>query len=1240
MLIVLGGLVLLGTALAMLVTTEWGLRWGFARLDDALPAHLTAERIRGRWLGPIRIEGLRYRDAATEVHVRRLHLDWAPAALLRARVRVIDLQAEDVAVERTVPPPERPPKPVALPDVRLPVAVAVERAVVEGLEWRTPDGARRIDRIRLEARTRAFTVAIETFAVSAPRFELDLTGTVRPRGDYRLRLDTDWAVRPPQGPPVRGRGRLSGSLSELRLEQRVQAPAAARVEATLHEPLRELRWEGRVTVAPVALDRLEMGLPEATVGGTLSGRGSLERFKLETRLDGHLPALGELRAEAAVDRTPGGWAISRARLARPASETSIELHGRIEDTLRAALSGSWSGLAWPLDGRPRVRSPSGTFEVAGTVEDYDLEIRARLEAPEWPAATVHATGRGDRRSIDLARLEVETLGGHIRGSGTLAWAPVPRWALNLTGERIDPGVHWPDWPGTLAFAAETSGQLDGALHARVDVERLDGRLRGEPVRLDGRFQADGPAYATRDVHLEVAGATLTADARVDEQWKARWDLRVPDLEAVLPRAGGRLQASGRIAGPRARPRLSAALEGEGLHYAAHGVGAVDAELTLDLDASRSSRLRVSAGDLVLAGRAFPRLTLEGQGRLARHRMTLELTAPGPTELALTVAAELTGRHWQGRITEGRLLPPTGETWAVTGRADIAAAPLSVSVRDLCLTRQARRLCGRYEGTAERWQAELQAEDLPLTLARPWLPSGLGLTGTVAGTGELRGGADRPPGGELRLTGRNATVTLRPPGNREVSVGVAEHRLTLSLDPERAAVEASVRLAEGGRLELRTVLAEPFGRRGLADKAVSGTLSGRLETLTLLDAALPNLAMAAGRAEAELRLDGTLAAPRVRGSAGIRQATVEVPATGIVLRDVSLTARALEGTHLALSGHARSGPGRVTLEGRLTLDAARGWPAELRLTGQRFQVADIPEARVLVSPELSIDIRPPDITLRGRLEVPEARLAPRADEGALRPADDVVVVRGGEPPPESGWRLKAHLVLALGEQVRVQGYGFSGRVTGRLQLDDPGTGVTTARGELSILDGKYKAYGASLDIETGRLVYAGGPADNPGLDLRAVRRTGEVLAGVRVRGTLREPALTLFSEPPMEQADALSYLLLGHPLRQASAAEGQMMFQATQALGLAGGDLLAKRIGELFGIEEVRVEPGARAEAGTETTALVLGKHLSPRLYVNYSVGLFEPTNVFRIRYELGRRWTLQTESGATSGADLIFTIEH
>ena len=95
-----------------------------------------------------------------------------------------------------------------------------------------------------------------------------------------------------------------------------------------------------------------------------------------------------------------------------------------------------------------------------------------------------------------------------------------------------------------------------------------------------------------------------------------------------------------------------------------------------------------------------------------------------------------------------------------------------------------------------------------------------------------------------------------------------------------------------------------------------------------------------------------------------------------------------------------------------------------------------------------------------------------------------------------------------------------------------------------------------------------------------------------------------------------------------------MASAALALGLASGDFLAHSR-DNFGIDDIYVESN---DTGDQAS-LVVGRYLSPKMYVSYGVGLVESLNSLTLRYQLADRWNLEAENGHTHGLDLLFTIE-
>ncbi|MEM9058344.1 MAG: translocation/assembly module TamB domain-containing protein, partial [Pseudomonadota bacterium] len=59
----------------------------------------------------------------------------------------------------------------------------------------------------------------------------------------------------------------------------------------------------------------------------------------------------------------------------------------------------------------------------------------------------------------------------------------------------------------------------------------------------------------------------------------------------------------------------------------------------------------------------------------------------------------------------------------------------------------------------------------------------------------------------------------------------------------------------------------------------------------------------------------------------------------------------------------------------------------------------------------------------------------------------------------------------------------------------------------------------------------------------------------------------------------------------------------------------------------------------EETRFVIGKYLSPDLYVSFGLGLFDAVNALRIRYRVNNNWSIAVSSGDESSSDIEYTLE-
>jgi translocation and assembly module TamB len=393
--------------------------------------------------------------------------------------------------------------------------------------------------------------------------------------------------------------------------------------------------------------------------------------------------------------------------------------------------------------------------------------------------------------------------------------------------------------------------------------------------------------------------------------------------------------------------------------------------------------------------------------------------------------------------------------------------------------------------------------------------------------------------------------------------------------------------------------------------------------------VPQLADVHGRGEANAQVSGTLAAPDIKGAVELRQLSADVPQLGIKLHDGEITANMKDAKNISLDGKLSSGDGQITLNGDTTAEGV----LKVKIQGKEFVAANIPGAKVVIEPDLDFARTTEKMTLGGSVTVPRADVdltkLPKQGASVQHASPDVIVVDDKDAAVEKSKSvpLEAHVTVILGKNVNLVGYGLTSKVEGQLVVNEVPEQTTTANGELRVT-GKYKAYGQDLTIEQGRLLYAGQAISDPQVNLTATRTLDkyDVTAKLVVTGSAQKPILEVTSDPPAPQTQALSYLVAGKPLNEVGSGEGDMVQSAARSLGGAAGNLLAKGLGKRLGIDEIGIED--TPEAGG--SAFTVGQYLSPRLYLSYGVGLFEPGQVVTLRYRISRKVNLEAVQGTLS----------
>ncbi|HEU4618220.1 MAG TPA: translocation/assembly module TamB domain-containing protein, partial [Gammaproteobacteria bacterium] len=811
----------------------------------------------------------------------------------------------------------------------------------------------------------------------------------------------------------------------------------------------------------------------------------------------------------------------------------------------------------------------------------------------------------------------------------------------------------------------------------------DGKLRGRAVHLEGAGDYAAGTLRLDGLDAKSGRSELHASGTLADAADLAFSVDSPDLGDLWPGFAGKIAAHGSVKGPRSRPRVAVEAKGGAIRLPRAEIGDLLVDANVDLSGSAASNLALALEDASLAGTSITALKVDGSGNARAHSLTLVAdTSVGKADVAVRGSVEAPWQPnaaWSFEVDKATLAYPSLAPWMLdgtaTGRWSAGAAELERS----CWHSGEARLCIDATDRQGGRHAGLTLTGLPLVYFRPLLSEPVAVEGDLTATAEIDLPKAGPPRIDVTLRTTPGRIGTAPAESSAVALTSSEPAVKESADPAApsdaaapAGVDASIfgasarpqGLAFGaadGRIvsdgEKATLdLALPFERQGHVDvhavverspgrPLTASTLQGdaalEVRDLSFLPNVVPEVANTAGRIVGDVMLSGTLSSPRLSGSIALEDARADLIGPGVTVQDVRIVVKGDGSGALAVDAEAESGGGRLTAAGVLRLEGAAP-VGEVHVSGERFQLYGTSDATVFVSPDLTLTATPSRLVVGGTVAVPSASITPQVIEsGAVTPSPDQVIIgANGEAERRAMTRaLYAAITLTLGDDVRFTGYGLTSRLGGRLNIRETPGEPTTASGEVRIEQGTYQAYGQRLEIRRGRLTFAGGPITRPGLDIEAVRQATEtILVGARVRGTLAQPELSIFSEPPLPEQEQLAYLVLGRSLEDTSASESSALQSAAIALGLKGGNAVSERLNKNLGFQEFGIE--TKPGEGTTSASFVIGRYLSPSLYVSYGFGLFQPVNTLTLRYAISSRWRLVTESSSQAkGGDLFYHIE-
>ena len=1222
---------------------------------------LTVDSVQGRLAGSYTLGGIALKTAEADVDIETFHWAWQPLALLKGQLAVTSTKAAKIFVtlkdsksdEKQEAENSKPPA------IFLPVSLQLGELFLEDIRIVDTDGSIVFQLYTLNASLnyKDGLAVVDSFQVDGPEVGLTVHGNAERQNEWTLDLMGTWRLAGYGFHPSEGTFSLAGPVDTLGVNVALNDPGEIQVAGVVKDLLGDATWTADVDAKNINLETWILYCPEIileSVHGEMSG--DFGHYRGLVKANGFWGVADELHLVSDIDGDGLGIVFSSLRIDRKDS-SAVATGGSI----------SWEKLfSWVadldvkdfdldmffpgFDGRMSSQFHSvGDVTEQGLVASFDLRnMDGHFAGYDWSATG--SIGLTDEKVFtqDL-RINSDSVGGlALVREAELSWLEALSWKGDVDFDHFDPGFLHPEAAGDISGNISSTLDWDKELPTgELHISGLSGTMRGSKLSGGGSLAFDGTSLNTTGLVLTLGKSQLQVSGEVEESLGLQFSLSSPDLSDLGEGLQGTLKVKGQVSGTKNAPDINVTLAGNNLQSGNEKIKTVSGHFNTSLGTAGTIDAGLVVEDSLIQGINLQEVDVDLSGTSLNHKLQAQVS--GPDGELRFLAGGMYKEGWQGKLSELTLKTKRYGAWQQLDSAPLDFSPESMSVKSFCLVDVEPGDSGSVclfakldRGEKKRWSVEAVLTDFMLKQFSEMdlgLPPVTGiLKANLSANGDGRGIHSASAYAELPAFDTLLKVT----DDEFIPVRLRDSLLHANLEDQQLMFDFSFAADKGGSLKLAGQV-QGIGQFDvpLAACAIEGKLTLDRYYLSSLAAFTGFGLEPTGWISSSFDIGGTFAQPEVDGELAIQEGGLELAYQGITLDGVVVAIESKD-SGAVIRAKAQSGGGSLNVNG-FVARAEDGVEATLQLGGEDFLLVNLPEYSLRMSPDAEVKINKNRGQLRGRVKVPSGLIAPEELSGAVKVSEDVVYLGEEKVHGQKGFPFFLDLDVLLGDDVRVEGYGLEGRLGGKLNVKITPADFITARGELDLLDSTFSFYGRSLDIARGRMLFTGGPIDNPGVDIRAQKvitaetaRDDEYTVGVDISGLVQDLRFHLFSDPYMEDTDILSQMVVGHSFATSSEEEGNLLQSAAMSLGLAGGSKLMKGIGDLILIDDLHLEGSTRAE----DVSLVVGKRITEDLYIGYDMNMFSQLGQFRVRYNLDRGFYVETRSSSEStGADLIYTFE-
>jgi len=923
----------------------------------------------------------------------------------------------------------------------------------------------------------------------------------------------------------------------------------------------------------------------------------------------------------------------------------------------------------------------GQLDFQGSsLETVQGSTRSKISAltiNHWDVGNVTVAGTLKDKVVDFAANLDETK-GNAELRGNIGWSPIPRYEVTLRARSLDVRTVAGERGGLPRTRLNVDAWIRGRgtepnkLQADIKLTLHPSEIRDIQIR-EGRAEgsiSDG-ALVVRQARFVANGATLQASGAIGSvtrptSGKFNYDFSFSDIKPWLKLGAldgsGTAQLKGTVSGSLRAPRVTGTVTVNKVRLASSRVENGTAQWMLVGSAGNDWRGKLDlTATQVNAG--IPLQSLEAQFSLdgirpAKVRAGIVVRDSNQRVHRLKSRILYSAAQTEMTLEELTLQLPNG-AWHNPEPIRLVMEENTVRVGKFLLARGKQSLTVQGSiGLQGKQDLSLRVNHFPLSDLRPYVKDAPDVTGTLFMA--------------MRVTGT--------PAQPLIDASMSVEPLTLAGQPyagvavkafyqkERAALELELQQDEVHRLNITGILPVYIGWDRARSPAFLGESSFRIYSEGLgpafLNLATKDLDKLKGSLSVDINLHGPVDALAANGTIQFREGAVAVRPLGLSLTGIDLQARLtpvdIKITHAAVA----SGEGRLTGSGQLAYSGFTLGTIGLALKADDLQVINTREYKAKARGELSIagswqkpviqgsvelkgTLRP-DLTLfesNGRAAQDTTITVVKSESDLTSPqpqAKGPTSTQNGKSTADSQGetdfyrRLSLDIATVISRDSWLYLDDGSLELTGQLNVRKEPQETLTLAGEVDGVRGSYTFKGRRFQIEKARLNFTGGEEIDPGLDIVGRHRVPNYLIEFVVAGHASKPTLALRSDPPLDQADILSVLLFGKPVKALS--EGEQINLQSQAVQVTADFVAADLKGSLadrLGLDTLDINVGDDLSAGQ----IGVGKYVTEDVFVSTKQQIGgEHAQEYSIEYNITPEWQIKssTDPEGKSSVDLFW----